>query len=67
MKGKRGISIKVDIIGAGLSCSVILAAKGIEVEIFESDATVGGMTKSFELWGQRGILDRTAFSVQIKE
>ena len=48
--------MKVGIIGAGpagLACGVMLASKGVEVEVFESDTAVGGMTKSFELWGQR--------------
>ncbi|WP_241993685.1 FAD-dependent oxidoreductase [Helicobacter sp. MIT 05-5293] len=46
---------KVIIIGAGpagLSCARILAEKGFEVEIFESDSQVGGMSKSFELFSQ---------------
>ncbi|MBP3296066.1 MAG: FAD-dependent oxidoreductase [Lachnospiraceae bacterium] len=48
--------MKVGIIGAGpagLACGVMLAAKGIAVDIYEGASAVGGMTKSFELWGQR--------------
>ncbi|MBO6299241.1 MAG: FAD-dependent oxidoreductase [Lachnospiraceae bacterium] len=48
--------MKVGIIGAGpagLACGAALVSKGVEVEIFESASGVGGMTKSFELWGQQ--------------
>lgn len=48
--------MKVIIIGAGpagLSCAYALSKKGIEVEIFEASAFVGGMSRSFDLWGQR--------------
>lgn len=48
--------MKVIIIGAGpagLSCAHALSKKGIETEIFESSQFVGGMSRSFDLWGQR--------------
>ncbi len=48
--------MKACIIGAGpagLACAAALLSRGVEVEIFESDNAVGGMTKSIELWGQR--------------
>ncbi len=48
--------MKVGIIGAGpagMSCAAVLAAKGVEVEIYEADDQIGGLTKSFSLWGQR--------------
>ncbi|MBQ2314535.1 MAG: FAD-dependent oxidoreductase [Treponema sp.] len=48
--------MKVGIIGAGpagLTCAVKLAEQGVDVSIYESDKTVGGMTKSFDLWGQK--------------
>ena len=47
--------MKVAVIGAGpagLTCALKLAQSGIQVDVYESDATVGGMTRSFELWGQ---------------
>lgn len=47
--------MKVGIIGAGpagMSCGAALAAKGIEVTVFEKDSEVGGLTKSIDLWGQ---------------
>ena len=48
--------MKVGIIGAGpagISCGYQLAKQGIAVDVFESDASVGGMAKSIELWGQK--------------
>ncbi len=47
--------MNVCIIGAGpagLTCALKLAEKGIHVDVYEADSTVGGMTRSFELWGQ---------------
>ena len=47
---------KVGIIGAGpagLACGVMLAKKGIAVDIYDNDTSVGGLSKSFALWEQR--------------
>lgn len=38
---------------AGLSAAHTLVKNDIEVEIFESSEFVGGMSRSFDLWGQR--------------
>ena len=49
-------SKKILIIGAGpagLSCGYALVKAGYQVEIFEATGHVGGMAKSFDLWGQR--------------
>lgn len=48
--------MKIIIIGAGpagLSCAYALSKKGVEVEIYEASEFVGGMSRSFDLWGQR--------------
>jgi protoporphyrinogen oxidase len=48
--------MKVGIIGAGpagLSAAYQLAKNGVEVEVFESADTVGGLAKTFSLWGQK--------------
>ncbi len=48
--------MKVLIIGAGpagLSCGYELTKAGIEVEVYEASPYVGGMARSFDLWGQR--------------
>ena len=48
--------MKILIIGAGpagLSCGYELAKAGIEVEVYEASPFVGGMARSFDLWGQR--------------
>ena len=37
---------------AGLSCAHELTKSGVSVEIFEASEEVGGMCRSFELWGQ---------------
>lgn len=47
---------KVVIIGAGpagLSCAYKLAEAGREVEVYEAGPYVGGLARSFDLWGQR--------------
>ena len=38
---------------AGLSAAYILAKSGIEVTVLEAGASVGGMAKTIDLWGQR--------------
>nr|NQU89169.1 FAD-dependent oxidoreductase [Bacteroidota bacterium] len=47
---------KVIVIGAGpagLSCAYELTKKSHEVRVFEASEYVGGMGRSFDLWGQR--------------
>jgi protoporphyrinogen oxidase len=47
---------KIIVIGAGpagLTAAYELCKKGYEVEVFEASEYVGGMARSFELWGQR--------------
>jgi protoporphyrinogen oxidase len=47
--------MKVCIIGAGpagLTAAYQLAKAGVEVEVFEASAEVGGMSRSLQLWGQ---------------
>jgi protoporphyrinogen oxidase len=46
---------KIAIIGcgpAGLTAGYILSKRGYEVELFEASSSVGGMSKTIELWGQ---------------
>lgn len=46
---------KIAIIGggpAGLTAAYQLSKAGVAVELFESTSSVGGMAKSFSLWGQ---------------
>ncbi len=38
---------------AGLSAAYQLAKEGVRVEVFESSDTVGGLAKTFPLWGQK--------------
>ena len=48
-------SKKVLVIGAGpagLSAARILSEQGLQVEVFEADSKVGGMSKSLEMFGQ---------------
>jgi protoporphyrinogen oxidase len=47
--------MRVGIIGAGpagMTAAYELSKAGIEVEVFESSPSVGGMAKSIQLWGQ---------------
>jgi protoporphyrinogen oxidase len=47
--------VKVAIIGAGpagITAAYQLAKGGVDVEVFESSREVGGMARSFPLWGQ---------------
>lgn len=37
---------------AGLACAVKLAEAGVPVQVFEASPHVGGLARSFELWGQ---------------
>ena len=46
---------RVAVIGAGpagLTCALELAKKGFKVDVFEASAHVGGLSRSFELFGQ---------------
>ena len=46
---------KIGIVGAGpagLSAAYKIAQAGYDVTLFEASGAVGGMAKSFELWGQ---------------
>jgi len=48
--------MKVLIIGAGpagLSCAYELTKQGVDVEVYEATDYIGGMARSFDLWGQR--------------
>jgi len=48
--------MKVVVIGAGpagLSCAYELVKEGVEVEIYEASEHLGGMSRSFDLWGQK--------------
>lgn len=47
---------KVAIIGAGpagITCAYQLVKQGVEVDLYETSAQVGGLAKTIELWGQR--------------
>lgn len=49
------MSNKVIIIGAGpagVSCGYELSKAGYKVEVFEASSFIGGMARSFDLWGQ---------------
>ncbi len=62
--------MKISIIGggpAGISCGYALSKAGKEVAIYEEDTSVGGMAKSFDLWGQRVDLGPHRFFSKQKE
>lgn len=47
--------MRVAVIGAGpagMTAAYQLAKEGVDVEVFEASDTVGGMARSFPLWGQ---------------
>ena len=47
--------MKIAVIGAGpagLTAAYEIAKAGHEVEVFEASPYVGGMCRSFDLWGQ---------------
>lgn len=53
---RKDLMMKVAIIGAGpagLTAGFQLARAGHQVVVFEASDVVGGMARSFELWGQR--------------
>ncbi|GAA3632405.1 FAD-dependent oxidoreductase [Flavivirga jejuensis] len=61
---------KVIVIGAGpagLSCAYELSKRGIEVLVFEASDQIGGMSRSFDLWGQRVDLGPHRFFSKQKE
>lgn len=46
---------KVAVVGAGpagLTAAYLLAKEGLEVEVYEAGASVGGMAKTIPIWGQ---------------
>lgn len=48
--------MKVGIIGAGpagLTAAYLLSKKGVEIDLFEASNSVGGLSKSIDLWDQR--------------
>lgn len=48
--------MRVGVIGAGpagITAAYQLARQGAHVEVFEASAHVGGMSRTFELWGQK--------------
>lgn len=49
----KGNTIIIGAGPAGLSCGYELAKKGKTVEVFEASPYIGGMARSFDLWGQR--------------
>lgn len=48
---------------AGLTVAYALAKRGVRVEVFEASPFVGGLTRSFELWGRRVDIGPHIFSV----
>ncbi|MBC6410161.1 MAG: FAD-dependent oxidoreductase [Ekhidna sp.] len=61
---------KTIIIGAGpagISCAYALTKKGKKVEVYEASKNIGGMARSFELWGQRVDLGPHRFFSKQKE
>lgn len=61
---------KVIVIGAGpagLACAYQLSRQGVMVTVFEASDAVGGMAKSFDLWGQRVDLGPHRFFSNQKE
>jgi len=62
--------MKTIIIGAGpagLSCAYQLTKEGHEVEVLEAGKFIGGMARSFDLWGQRVDLGPHRFFSKQKE
>ncbi len=50
MKGK---TIIIGAGPAGLACGYEMIKKEEDVDVFESSPFIGGMARSFDLWGQR--------------
>src|SRR4029079_13611134 len=52
----RGANMRIAVIGAGaagITAAYELAKGGAEVDVYEASDTVGGLARSFNLWGQR--------------
>jgi len=61
---------KTIIIGAGpagVSCGYSLIKKGAKVKLYEASKNIGGMSRSFDLWGQRVDLGPHRFFSKQKE
>lgn len=61
---------KIIIIGAGpagMSCAYELQKSGKDVEVYEASNSIGGMARSFDLWGQRVDLGPHRFFSKQKE
>jgi len=61
---------KTIIIGAGpagVSCGYNLIKKGAKVKLYEASKNIGGMSRSFDLWGQRVDLGPHRFFSKQKE
>src|SRR5919107_3891049 len=59
--------MRVAVIGAGpsgLTAASELARQGVEVDLFEAGAQVGGLARSLELWGRRVDLGSHTFNSQ---
>lgn len=52
---------------AGLSCAYELSKKGSPVHVYEASPFIGGMSRSFDLWGQRVDLGPHRFFSKQKE
>lgn len=52
---------------AGLSCARELAKQSKEVKVYEASENIGGMSRSFDLWGQRVDLGPHRFFSKQKE
>lgn len=53
---REGHGMRVGVIGAGpagMTAAYEVAKAGASVEVFESGSSVGGMSRSLDLWGQR--------------
>ena len=67
MKNMKGKTIIIGAGPAGLSCAYTLVKKKQQVEVFEASEFIGGMSRSFDLWGQRVDLGPHRFFSKQKE
>jgi len=61
--------MRIGIIGAGpagITAAYCLARAGVHVEVFEASGEVGGLARSFDLWGQKVDLGPHRFFSNIK-